>query len=570
MKKLDLISYIFLMLVIASCNDGKYLDCLDNIKAIGDNNPKYAMMMYDSIRPQINHASEYVRMKSVMLEMRLRDKAYMKATKTDSAKLITDYFAEHGNEADAIESFYYAGSVYRDLKDMPNALKNFLNAEELAASSSSCDSNMLVNIYSNLAYTYFCVQDYSHALKMALKEYKTAQEINSLEAVTAVGVGESYLRLDDYKSAYKYYVEALNMILLSEANQDVAGSLYTLLYGFSFMKKAEEADKCYSIICEMGLVPPPLQLGEYHRLKNNMDAAISCYQSVIREAEDLNLIYDASRNLYDTYKTIGNRDSINKYASFYIQISDSIDLGKRQELASSVNNQYQYYRDVDEESKIKEENIRYQMWLYVSLFSAVLLLLAFFLYYTWKKSKQLKALLELSGQLNDAKKKAESLKGEIDIYKSQLAYSETSLSKTRSELERVNNEIHHFEEEVQTKERQLIEKIEENRRFILLLHKADLAENAEDIVKSIRHASEGKYKISDAEWQKFYHAVDELQPNLSEKIARHLGKFTEQQQKVCYLLSIGLSNTQIANLTNIPHVTVWRWVKKFDWVQGEK
>lgn len=542
MKRQNLISFIFVVLVIASCNDGKYLDCIDKIKKIGDDNPKYAMMMYDSIRPQINHTSEYVRMKSIMLEMRLRDKAFMKATKTDSAKLITDYFAEHGNEADAIEAFYYAGSVYRDLKDMPNALKNFLNAEELATSSSSCDSNMLINIYSNLAYTYFCVQDYSHALKMALKEYKTAQEINSLDVVTAIDVGESYLRLDDYKSAYKYYVEALNMILLSEANQDVAGSLYTLLYGFSFMKKVEEADKCYSIICEMGLVPPPLQLGEYHRLKNNMDAAISCYQSVIRDAEDLNLIYDASRNLYDTYKTIRNRDSINKYASFYIQISDSIYLGKRQELASSVNNQYQYYRDIDEESKIKEENIRYQMWLYVIFFSAIMLFLVFFLYHTWKKSKQLKVLLELSEQLNDAKQKAESLKGEISLY----------------------------EEEVQTKERQLIEKIEENRRFILLLHKADLEESAEDIVKSIRHASEGKYKISDAEWQRFYHAVDELQPNLSEKIARHLGKFTEQQQKVCYLLSIGLSNTQIANLTNIPHVTVWRWVKKFDWVQGEK
>ena len=566
MKRLDLISYIFLMLVIASCDDSKYLDCLDKIKVIGDSNPKYAMMMHDSIRPQINRASEYVRMKSIMLEMRLRDKAFMKATKADSAKLITGYFAEHANEADAIEAFYYAGSAYRDMQDMPNALKNFLKAEELAISSPSCDSNMLVNIYSNLAYTYFCVQDYSHALKMALKEYKTAQEINSLDVVTAIDVGESYLRLDDYKSAYKYYVEALNMIQLSEANQDVAGSLYTILYGFSFMKEVEEADKCYSIICKMGLVPPPLQLGEYHKLKNNMDAAISCYKSVIRESEDLNLIYDASRNLYDAYKTIGNKDSINKYASFYIQISDSIDLGKRQELASSVNNQYQYYRDIDEESKIKEENIRYQMWLYVIFFSAIMLFLVFFLYHTWKKSKQLKVLLELSEQLNDAKQKAESLKEEIDMYKSQLANSETSLAKTKSELERVNSEISHYEEEVHTKEKQLIEKLEENKRFILLLHKADLEESAEDIVKSIRHASEGKYKISDAEWQRFYHAVDELQPNLSEKIARHLGKFTEQQQKVCYLLSIGLSNTQIANLTNIPHVTIWRWGKKFDWI----
>lgn len=457
MKRIYLIACLVLPFFFVSCNDSESLDYLNRIKDIGDSNPKQAMLMYDSIRPEITKESEYVRMKSFMLEMRLRDKAFMKATKCDSAKLITEYFATHTNRRDAVEAFYYAGSVYRDMKDLPNALKNFLKAEELATSSTSCDSIMLVNIYSNLAYTYFCVQDYSHALKMALKEYKTAKEINSLNVVTIVDVGESYLRLDDYQSACKYYIEALDMILLSGKGVDVSGSLYTLLYGFSFMKKIEKADKCYSIICKMGLLPPPLQLGEYYKLKNNLDAAISCYQSVIREADDLSIVYDASRNLYDTYKTIGDKDSINKYASLYIQISDSIDLGKRQEMASSVNNQYHYYRNIEEESRIKEENIRYQMWLYIVFFSTVLLFLVFFLYHIWKKSKQLKVLLDMSEQLKNAKKKSESLNEEIDIYKSQLANSEMSLAKTKLDLERVNNEICHYEEEVQTKEKQLIE-----------------------------------------------------------------------------------------------------------------
>lgn len=74
--------------------------------------------------------------------------------------------------------------------------------------------------------------------------------------------------------------------------------------------------------------------------------------------------------------------------------------------------------------------------------------------------------------------------------------------------------------------------------------------------------------MSKSDWQRFYHAVDELLPDLMERLAHHFGKFTEQQQQVCYLLSIGLTNTQIENLTDIPHVTVWRWVKKMEWVQG--
>ena len=36
--------------------------------------------------------------------------------------------------------------------------------------------------------------------------------------------------------------------------------------------------------------------------------------------------------------------------------------------------------------------------------------------------------------------------------------------------------------------------------------------------------------------------------------------------QVCYLLRIGLSGVQIRNLTALSRATVWRWVKKYDWV----
>jgi len=51
-----------------------------------------------------------------------------------------------------------------------------------------------------------------------------------------------------------------------------------------------------------------------------------------------------------------------------------------------------------------------------------------------------------------------------------------------------------------------------------------------------------------------------------ERLAHHLGKFTEQQQQVCYLMRIGLTNSQIHNMTNLSRATVWRWVKKYNWV----
>ena len=554
------------LMTIVACTDSNILNRLNKIKSVGDNEPEQAMLMYDSIRLETAQASEYVRMKGIMLETRLKDKAYITATSSDTAKLMINYFDENGEWTDALEAHYYAGSIYRDLKDMPNTIRNFLKAEEIATNHFPCDSVMLVNIYSNLVYAYFCVQDYANSLKMALKEYDTAKSTKALNIVTIIDVGENYLRLGDRDSAYRYYKEALEMAKSSKTDVNHLGSLYTLLYELSYIQQTKDADACYALIHEMGLLPSPLQLGKYFTLKNETNAAIDCYQSVLKDSNDLLLKYDAFRELYYLYKKTGNRDSINKYAELYIQMTDSIDLGKRQEIAASANNQYQYYRNVEEEARIKETNNRYKKWLYTAVISMILLFLIFSLQHMWRKNKHLKELLVLTEQLTLSKSWAESLRKQISDYKTQLENSEQSLLKTKQELDQVNNDISHYEEELKDKEKQLIEKLEENKRFILLLHKADLEERAEDIVKAIRNASEGKHKMTSSEWQKFYHAVDELQPDLSRKIACNLGKFNEQQQQVCYLLSIGLNNTQIENLTNIPHVTIWRWVKKLDWI----
>ena len=557
---------LFLMLAV-SCSDHRLVGRMDNIKSVGNSNPKLAMLMLDSIQSEIGRASKYVRMKGMMLEIRLRDKSFLNATTVDSAKLIVEYFDRHGSKYDAAEAHYYAGSAYRDLKDMPHALQHFLLAEKLETQAGAHDSLMLVIIYSNLMNAYFYVQDYHHALEMALKEYDIAKASNLIDPVTLMEVAKSYGMLGDDRMSCKYLKEALDMVLASGIEKGHILGLYGMLQDFSSMKMTEEADSCYALIQRTDVPPYPKALGNYYRHKNKADSAIACYKDAMKASKDLFDTYDAARRLYYTYKEdVGNKDSICKYAHLYIKIADSLDLGKRQEMASTINNQFQYARNIEEEAMIKEENNRIRLWLYTAIGTIVMLSLLFCIYHILRKNRHLNELLELSEQLTETRNDAEALKHEISDYKSQLSKSEESLSATKQELTRVNNEIAHYEEELRHKEQQLAEKLDENRRFILLLHKADLEANAEDVVKAIRKASEGKYTMTSAEWQKLYHAVDELQPDLSEKLAQKIKGFTEQQQQICYLLSIGLSNAQIENLTGLPHVTVWRWVKKFDWI----
>ena len=95
---------------------------------------------------------------------------------------------------------------------------------------------------------------------------------------------------------------------------------------------------------------------------------------------------------------------------------------------------------------------------------------------------------------------------------------------------------------------------------------SELEGKAEDVIYAIRQSSTGKKNMKAADWKQLYQAVDELYPTFKDKLLKELGTFTEQQMQVCYLIRIGRSKPQIQNMTNLSRVTVWRWVKKYNWV----
>jgi DNA-binding NarL/FixJ family response regulator len=99
-----------------------------------------------------------------------------------------------------------------------------------------------------------------------------------------------------------------------------------------------------------------------------------------------------------------------------------------------------------------------------------------------------------------------------------------------------------------------------------MLHQSELEENAEDVIHDIRQSSSGKKEMTSAEWKKLYQAVDLQYPTFKDTLLKELGTFTDQQMQVCYLIKIGLSKPQIQNITNLSRATIWRWVKKYDWI----
>ena len=62
------------------------------------------------------------------------------------------------------------------------------------------------------------------------------------------------------------------------------------------------------------------------------------------------------------------------------------------------------------------------------------------------------------------------------------------------------------EEELKAKERELNEKMNQNKTFIKLLHQSELENNAEDVIEAIRQSSTGKKNMTSADWKQLYQA----------------------------------------------------------------
>lgn len=564
----NVLSLPIMLLILISCgHDQGILHQMEQIKSEGNTNPQLAMRMLDSIQTDVRQSDEYIQMKYDLLNIRLHDKAYIKPTSDLTIKRLTGYFDENGTNMERQEVHYYAGSVYRDLDDTPRALENFLASENLCHSSEPIDSLMLLNTYSNLHWLYYCVQDYKNALCMAKKECKIGIELKILDTRALIHLASTYLRIDSLSAAKETLYKAYSLYR-HEKNNNSEEILSSLLYSFSSLGMRAEAQKCYLDFVNMRKIDSSksdynLALGEYYKLTDKPDSSIKCYQRILSDSSDITGMYDASRALFLLYQKTGNPALANLYAGMFVHISDSLNLGERQLLAATVNNAYQYHRNMREEQESKDAKTKYQSLSIgiVLLFTILTLSLITFLVHI--KNKKLKELLFKTDELRCAKEIGKQLKDEILKQESELDVVKLALKNTNDELQSINTQLETKNKELQEKENELEQKLEQNRQLVRLLHHSDLESNAENIIEDIKKAAEGKYMMKAQDWKQFYQAVDKLYPSLQKELAQQFGTLEEQCIQVCYLLHAGFSNSQIQNLIPRSRVTIWRWIKKY-------
>ena len=567
--------YRFIILIITisflciSCKDNSLLSKMDQIKTVGDENPALALKMLDSIYVDARNASEYTIMKYDLLKIRLEDKSYIPHTSNKVIKNLVKYFEDNGTVKDKQEAYYYAGSVYRDLDDTPRGIENLYKSIEAVSDKKECDSIILRNAYSNLYYLFVNVQDYNNALKMAQMEYSISKAINNTTINTMNQITNAYIDLDMNKEGLRYLNETFNLLKNKKyAKED--NFIFLVLYNYSHLKLKDKANECYNLIKKRKLKRMDAFvrniLGNYYMLIGQQDSAIACYESIINEKKNEYAMYDTSKKLFHIYSENGNKDKAIKYGAEFVRMSEKLDLAKNSELAATVNNKYKYHLDQSRMQKMESERTMYLRIALTIGFSAVLLTLAFVIFYMRKKNITLRRQLALTDSLNSVKAQMSDIKKNTLLKEQQLASAQSEIAAKEQKMKEISEELQHNEQLLETTQKRLNDKMKQSEQLMQMLHKAELEDSASDVVETVRKSAEGKKKLSATEWQQLYSAVNSLYPDFKDSLMSRDGNLSEQQMQMCYLMRIGLTGPQINNVVDISRTTVWRWTNANKWI----
>jgi len=291
-----------LAILFASCSKEGPLDKMEHIKMVGNDHPKQALAMLDSLEQEARRGSVYAQKKYDLLHIRLSDKANILPKSDAKIKELVEYFGKKGSDQEKQEVYYYAGSVYRDLQDCPRALEYFYKSTDFAIGHPDCDSIMLRNTYSNLNFLQYRVQNYKEALAMSKEELRISKELGTEDVVDHMHVGAAYKATGNAKEAVKEYDKAFHIADTTKDQSAYQESYIRLLMDYSGLGEIKKAQRCRPLIKEelnpYFSVLKDQALAHYYMACGKRDSAIIYSQRIIDNGKDQNNMYDAAKQLF--------------------------------------------------------------------------------------------------------------------------------------------------------------------------------------------------------------------------------------------------------------------------------
>lgn len=531
---------------ICACTNKPYPQSLRVADSLIHNNPDSAVILLEELKRSMAFEPQATQMYYQLLTIKAKDKAYITHTSDSLIKTVVKYYEERKDRERLPETYYYAGRVYRDFGDAPQALEYLQKAIE---STKDCtDYRLISRIYSQTGTLYLYQDTYDQALEVFRKAYQYClsdkDSIGMVYSLRDIGRTFTTLNCADsalyyYKGALKYAEQIHNNHLVGVVQAELSG-LYIQLEMYPEAFTAIQCSNKY--IKGHNIAPFYAILADYYYYTNQLDSA-TFYYTQTASFDDLYQKQGSYKGLGNIARKKGQYKEAMEYFDKYLIYTDSIKDITNTETIRKMQSLYNYQLKEKENSKLQRQAVNYKLWNILLIFSLLSLVFLFIAYHQFRKKKEQQQLV-----------KQERIK---QIQKERYAQSNTYLEKNKEQIKEVELSLHKAEiekdqlrQDLLKAQKSLIEKTNEQITATQRVQKqSELALKHSDIYKKFHFAVQGSdEKIGNDDWKELMCAVDEAYNQFTTRLLELYPMKTIEIQ-VCVLIKIGLSPAQIAFIT---------------------
>lgn len=537
---------IFFCLCLSACQQKPHLQIFNIADSLINVQPDSAIVFLKSMEHRMDSASEAQQMRFQLLCIKANDKAYIPHTSDSLILSLLHYYTKKRDKTFLPEVYYYAGRVYRDLGDAPQALNYF---EKAVNAMGKAENYPLRSRLSSQIGILFLYQD---MYEEALEKFKNAYKYDTLLKDTAGiifdlrDMASCYRYMEQTETSLHYYQKAYDLASaiqhsrLMNIVQNQMASLYIELKQYNLAKKfllpslnklcRPSKSAVYSIASKL-----------YHQT-GHTDSAQYYYKELLK----CGTIY-AKKAACSGLAEIALRNKNPKDALLYLQLfmeyTDSVQRITHTETVHKMRSLYNYQLREKENMILKNTNNRQELIIVCISASCLIILILSFAYLQYSRRKRLQLSIHLEKLRNLQKehyrKSASFIERNRNLIKEleeQLTNAEAMNTSLKIQLQKQKEIILYTNKQAE---------LDLDRREIMrtTLLDSDICKTFKDRIRS------SSFKITTEEWCALEKAVNDTYEGFSENLHK-LHRFSKYEFHICLLIKINIPPADMAKLTN--------------------
>lgn len=386
-----LLIIILLPLYFLSCDSKPYPQVLQLADSLANTCPDSAIVLLEQFKDSASQESKEAQMYYQLLTIKARDKAYITYTSDSLILEVLHYYEKRKDKKHLPEAYYYAGRIYRDLGDAPQALEYFFKAIDV---SSACMNYRLTSrIYSQIGTLYLYQEVYDKAHDVFVKAYQ--YDILAKDSISITyslrDIGRTFSTLNKVDSAIYYYEKAdkladkIKNINLKRIVNSELSEYYTKLG--MYQKAYQSMQIAFEQINTINLAPRYCTAARYYYHTNQLDSA-TYYYTQLSLMNRYSYKAEGYQGLGYIARLKGEYKKALEYLDKDLAYTDSARNIIQTETVRKINSLYNYQLKEKENNRLKDMANNQKIWNIIFISFLISLILIFAVYWQYHKRKK--------------------------------------------------------------------------------------------------------------------------------------------------------------------------------------